>query len=116
MIKLALKTVTLFAVILALLGSAGKEPVEQWLEEAKALLRSQLGGDPDITTVAVERVTWPNSALGCPQADRLYSQVLVEGYRVILTVAGREYSFHGQLNSPPFYCENPQSPAAIHRQ
>lgn len=35
-----------------------------------------------LRVVAMETVVWRDGALGCPQPGRLYSQVLVPGYRV----------------------------------
>jgi hypothetical protein len=41
----------------------------------------------------VERVTWPDGALGCPEPGMAYTQALVDGYRVILTVGGQRYDY-----------------------
>ena len=62
----------------------------------------------DITVVSAERVTWNDGSLGCPDADGMYTQALVEGYRIILSVDGRERAYHGQEGLDPFYCANPQ--------
>jgi len=65
----------------------------------------------DITVAAAERVTWNDGSLGCPAADGVYTQALVEGYRIILSVDGRERAYHGQDGKEPFYCANPQEPS-----
>lgn len=62
----------------------------------------------DITVTSAERVTWNDGSLGCPDADGMYTQALVDGYRIILSVDGRERAYHGQDGQEPFYCANPQ--------
>ena len=48
----------------------------------------------EITVVEIRPVTWPNSALGCPQPDLMYMQVITPGYRVLLIHAGQQYFMH----------------------
>jgi hypothetical protein len=68
--------------------------------------------DPDsIEVVSAEEVTWPDGALGCPEPDGMYTQALVEGYRIVLDVDGQEVHYHGARGEPPFYCADPQDPA-----
>jgi hypothetical protein len=59
-----------------------------------------------------EVVTWPDGSLGCPQPDEMYTQALVDGYRIVLVVDGRELVYHGQLDQEPFLCEDPQPPVS----
>jgi hypothetical protein len=61
-----------------------------------------------IIVVSVEDVTWSDSALGCPQPDYGYAQVLTPGQRIRLEAGGRVYSYHSGPTGPPAYCENPQ--------
>ena len=69
------------------------------------------GTDPaDIEVVAFEQVTWPDGALGCPEPEQMYTQALVEGYRVLLQVDGTELTYHGAEGDEPFLCEDPQPP------
>jgi hypothetical protein len=65
----------------------------------------------DIEVLTAEQVTWPDGSLGCPQPGEMYTQALVEGYRVILDVAGQEVHYHGARGEPPFLCEDPEEPA-----
>lgn len=44
--------------------------------------------------VAVREVTWPDSALGCPQPDEMYTQALVPGYQVRLTAGLTTADYH----------------------
>jgi hypothetical protein len=86
-------------------------PVDQAIVEAGG----EFDADPeDIQVVSAERVTWSDGALGCPQPGEMYSQALVEGYRIILEVDGQEVHYHGTPDEPPFHCEDPQEPAEVH--
>lgn len=76
------------------------------LADAEGVARS------DIEVVAAERVTWPDGALGCPAPDQLYTMALVEGYRIVLGVAGDEVAYHGASGQLPFRCDDPQPPVA----
>ncbi len=64
----------------------------------------------DIEVREAASVTWPDGSLGCPEDDEMYTQALVEGYRIVLDVAGDEVVFHGAEGEPPFRCDDPQPP------
>lgn len=51
------------------------------------------GGGP-ARVVAVSEVTWPDSALGCPQPGEMYTQALVPGYRVRLAAGDATAEYH----------------------
>jgi hypothetical protein len=83
-------------------------PVEQAVVEAGG----DAGVDPDeIEVLVAEEVTWPDGAIGCPEPGGMYTQALVEGYRIVLDVAGEEVHYHGARGEPPFRCDDPQEPA-----
>lgn len=60
--------------------------------------------EAEIALAEAEFVTWPNSALGCPEPDMMYSQALVPGYRIRLIVDGTSYHYHGANDKPPLHC------------
>ena len=66
----------------------------------------------DVEVRVTELVTWPDASLGCPQPDEVYTQALVDGYRIVLAAEGQEFTYHGERDSPPFRCDDPQEPAA----
>ncbi|MGB7449914.1 MAG: hypothetical protein WA892_12410 [Ornithinimicrobium sp.] len=50
----------------------------------------------NVTVVGYAAVTWPDGSLGCPQPGRMYSQAVVPGHQLILTVGeGAEVSATG---------------------
>lgn len=78
------------------------------IDQAMIDLAQRLGVAPtQITILVAERLTWPDGSLGCPQKGMLYTQALVDGFRIVLVVRGVEYAYHGEDEGKPFYCEHP---------
>lgn len=50
--------------------------------------------EANIVVKSISAVSWPTSALGCPQAGQMYLQVVTPGYRIILTAGGADYEYH----------------------
>ncbi len=80
--------------------------LQSLVDAATADLRKRVG-DADIKVVRAARVTWRSAALGCPQPDRGYPQVLTPGALVILRTGGSDYEYHSTPTGPPFLCEPP---------
>ncbi|MEJ2161421.1 MAG: hypothetical protein P8X53_13215 [Chromatiales bacterium] len=55
----------------------------------------------------LETVTWPDGSIGCPEPEMVYTQALVPGTRVVLSVAGAAYHYHAREGGEPFLCETP---------
>ena len=78
------------------------------LATAIADLSRQTGVDFDeIQVVVNEPVTWRDGSLGCPEPGKMYTQALVDGYRIVLRAAGEEVAYHGSTGRPPFRCDHP---------
>ncbi|MDT8439808.1 MAG: hypothetical protein RQ729_12450 [Wenzhouxiangellaceae bacterium] len=72
---------------------------------ARTDLARQLGIAPDtVEIVSAETMTWPDSALGCPEPDMMYMQVLSPGVRIVLRANGVEHHYHGAAGRAPFRC------------
>lgn len=79
---------------------------------ARADAAERLGVDEDeVELVTFETVTWPDGAIGCPEPGEMYTQALVEGYRIVLSADGTELTYHGETGQDPFLCEDPEDPA-----
>lgn len=94
----------------------GSSPEEEQLRVAERLAIElavrEHGGDVNAVTVAeAERVTWPDGSLGCPEEGEVYTQALVDGYRIVLEVDGQQVHYHGADDERPFRCDDPQPPA-----
>ena len=81
------------------------------VETAIADVMERTGAPQEQVSVTVtELVTWPDGAAGCPEPDMMYTQALVDGYRIVLEVDGEAYHYHGAGGSEPAYCADPQDP------
>ena len=63
--------------------------------------------ESDVRVEGVVEVTWPDGSLGCPRPGEMYTQALVEGLEIVLSVAGTRYAYHSSLEGEPFLCDQP---------
>lgn len=64
----------------------------------------------DVEVVRFEQVTWPDGAIGCPEPGEMYTQALVDGYRIVVSIGDEQLTYHGADGQEPFLCEDPQPP------
>lgn len=82
--------------------------------EAIADLARATGVDPDdVQVVAYDQVTWRDGSLGCPEPGKMYTQALVDGYRIVLRADGMDVHYHGSTGGSPFRCDRPNPNGAI---
>jgi hypothetical protein len=67
-----------------------------------------------VILVSEQQVTWPSGALGCPQPGMSYTQALVPGGRIVLSVDDVNFFYHSGRTGGFFYCENPLSASPEH--
>lgn len=80
--------------------------------DPEALAIADLADHADVSADAIdvltnERVTWRDGSLGCPEPGMMYTQALVEGYRIVLQVDGQDFAYHGADGGAPSRCDNP---------
>lgn len=81
------------------------------VDAAVAQLAGELGVDPeDVEVVVAEPVTWSDGSLGCPEPGMMYTQAVVDGYRVLLRAGDVEVAFHAGEGRVPLRCEEPREP------
>jgi hypothetical protein len=90
-------------------GGQASDSRELTLAIADAAERTGVA-ESDIEVEELSMVTWPDGAIGCPEPDVMYTQALVEGYRIVLDADGTQLHYHGAIGEDPFYCEDPQEP------
>jgi len=58
---------------------------------------ARLAGVPidQVVVVSAEDVTFPDGSLGCPQPGMVYTQAMVDGYKVVAEAGGKTYDFRG---------------------
>jgi len=72
---------------------------DKLIELAREDLAKQLAVNKDkIAVKSVEKMIWPNSALGYPQEGGFYLQVLTDGYKIILDCNGKVYEYHTNMS------------------
>lgn len=87
-------------------GAITGEVPEDLLEEIMAdLVDTADVSAQDVEVLQAEAVTWSDGSLGCPQPGMFYTQMLVSGYRVVLSVDGKEYDYHASDDGQFFLCE-----------
>ncbi|MDL9979478.1 hypothetical protein [Microbacterium candidum] len=87
---------------------------EECLELARADAAQFSGVDiEDVVVVSYDDVTWRDGSLGCPRPGLMYTQALVEGYRIVLRVGGRELHYHGRRGAQSFRCDRPNPRGAF---
>lgn len=93
-------------------GPDGTEPeLAAVVDAAVAELADELGIDPaDVEVVVAEPVTWSDGSLGCPEPGMMYTQAVVDGYRVLLRAGDVEVAFHAGEGRVPLRCEEPREP------
>lgn len=79
----------------------GREATRAALAARQALADEKDVALAEVELVDVEPVVWPNSALGCPQPDAMYLQVLTPGYRVTVSAGGQAVTYHTDRSDPP---------------
>jgi hypothetical protein len=76
-------------------GAAGSGETDADLAPIVSAIAAELGvPERDIAVVSASAEIWPDAALGCPQPDMLYAQVMTPGYRVVVKVGEEEIEFH----------------------
>lgn len=65
----------------------------------------------EVTVAGYAQVTWSDGSLGCPQPGMMYTQALVPGQQLILSVDGELASYHAANGKPFSYCASPVAPS-----
>jgi hypothetical protein len=71
----------------------GPQDARDWLDAIVAEVAVSSGTAAGEVRVTVEPVTWPDGSLGCPDPGMMYTQALVEGYRVTLLAGDLTYDY-----------------------
>jgi len=93
-------------------SGASIRPPEALVETAQQRLAQHLGVPEDkLMLQSANRREWPDSALGCPQADQAYLQVVTPGYELMFSDASQSqtYAVHtGEDGDQMVLCEDNQ--------
>jgi hypothetical protein len=61
----------------------------------------------DVVLTRAEQVTWPDGSLGCPRPGRVYTQMLVPGFRVVAKTTAGELLYHTDGRGNAVNCASP---------
>ncbi|KAA9111385.1 hypothetical protein [Microbacterium rhizomatis] len=85
-------------------GTPAELPTAKWNAIiADLATRGVSGSAPEI--VSATATTWQNGALGCPQPGQSYTQALIDGMQVIMSVDGKTYDYRFGADDTPVLCE-----------
>ena len=71
-----------------------------------------------VVLARAEQLTWSDGSLGCPEPGRMYSQMLVAGFRVVAVTSAGELTYHTDSHGNAVSCRAsarslpPRSPPA----
>lgn len=85
------------------------------LEETQARLQSQVSvqlkvAAEDIQVTEAEARTWPDASLGCEGRRRLMGRSPVQGYRFVLAVGEKRFTYHADTRGSFRRCDAPGKP------
>ncbi len=84
------------------------EPGDDPVAFAIADLAHRLGiPEEHVALIERQEVVWRDGSLGCPQPGMAYTQVLVDGSKIVLQAEGASYDYHQGGGRAPFLCANP---------
>ena len=78
-------------------------PVTNWTALLSDLAARGVSTD-GLEVVTARAVTWPSGALGCPQPGMAYTQMVIDGYQVVVTVGGKTYDYRYGSSANPRLC------------
>jgi hypothetical protein len=95
-------------------GQVPQAILDPILKEAAALAKLDR---EQLVIVRAEPVVWNDGSLGCPEPGMMYTQVLVNGYWVVIDAGGQKYDFRVGSGGtfqlcPPGQGQPPSQPAA----
>ncbi len=64
----------------------------------------------EATIIRAEAMVFNDGSLGCPEPDTMYTQAQVEGYWVVLELAGQSYDYRATRRGYFRLCNNAKPP------
>ena len=84
------------------------------LDQVRTAAAEQAGVAPEeVEVVQAQDVRWSSAALDCPQEGQMYTQVITDGYWVVVHAGGEELDFRMADGGPVRLCRDGQAPAEV---
>ncbi len=75
-------------------GSVTGEVPDDLLQKIFADLEKQSGTNrSEFALLTAESAQWPDGSLGCPEPGQMYTQALVDGYRIVIGITDQKYDY-----------------------
>lgn len=76
------------------------------VELARQDLAKNLNIDPSqISVLKIEKISWNDGSLGCPEEGKVYIQVIIPGYKVIFAYNQKVFEYHTDGNNRFVTCQ-----------
>jgi hypothetical protein len=92
-------------------AGTGVRPPDTLVAEAQRRLAQYLGVQAsDLALQSANQQIWPDGALGCPQPDQIYPQVVTPGFLLVFsnTAQTTTHELHTDMGEQMVLCENKQ--------
>jgi hypothetical protein len=91
-------------------SSAPDSIIAAIIEDASERLALEPG---DVEVSSADKVIWNDGSLGCPEEGVLYTQTLIEGYRVVITGPERDLDYRVHSSGDFRVCENSEMSTSL---
>ena len=82
------------------------EVPDELLDKILADLEQRTGADrSEFRVLQAQAVQWNDGALGCGEPGQVYTQAIVDGYRVVVEYASQTFDYHAAANGYFKLCE-----------
>ena len=88
----------------------GEVPTELLGAIKADLAARQAASVDDIEVLRAQAVVWRDGSLGCPEPGLMYTQALVNGYWVVLSLNGKEWDYRAGTRDHFSLCERNGKP------
>jgi hypothetical protein len=97
-----------------------KSPASSWAAQADAAVHAAINdltakrqlAPESVQVVSVEATDWPDTSLGCPQPGVFYAQIIVQGYKIVLSSGGQSVEYHSDMKGRVVTCSPAINPSS----
>ena len=87
-------------------GPAASGGADAAVRAAVSHLAAQIKVAPEtVQVVSIAAADWSDTSLGCPQPGMFYAQVIVQGYRIVLSAGGAQTEYHADQKGRVVTCK-----------
>jgi hypothetical protein len=88
-------------------------PASAWPSDADAAVQAAINdlaarlkiAPENVQVASVQAMDWPDTSLGCPKPGMFYAQVITLGYKIVLSVEGKQVEYHADKKGRVVTCQ-----------